>query len=100
MYMLRRPGPSTATMAMTRTRNGKVMTASTTRPKSVSSQPPYIADQGPIAVPMTNGNDGGENGDLHVDRGRRADHAREHVAAEIVGAERMRRARRPCRIAV
>ena len=40
MYMFSSPGPSTATMAITSTRNGKVTTASTTRPNTTSAQPP------------------------------------------------------------
>src|SRR5437667_229727 len=38
-YMLPRPGPSAETMAMTSTRKGNVMTASTTRPNSASRHP-------------------------------------------------------------
>ena len=40
MYILRRPGPSTAMMAITSTRNGMVTKMSSTRRNTASAQPP------------------------------------------------------------
>ncbi len=76
-------------MAMTSTRKGKVMIASTMRPKSASDQAAAIADESADQSADEEGDDRGEDRDLHVDR-IGAEDAREHVAAEIVGAERMR----------
>ena len=90
-----RLGPRNAASAIARIRNGQASIASVMREISASTQPPDVA---------------GEQADRHAERqrdrhrhhareqrGARApDHARQHVAADLVGAEPVRGATAPC----
>ena len=54
--MLRAPGPSTNTRAISSTKNGNATTTSTTRMMTRSNHPPKYAAMAPSTVPSTNGN--------------------------------------------
>ena len=51
--MLKMLGPSMATIAITRTKNGNAKKRSTMRMMTVSTQPPAYPDVSPMTVPTT-----------------------------------------------
>ena len=81
--------PSAATMAMASTKRGKAMMASLRRETIRSVQPPKKPAQAPAAVPDEERQGHRADGDDEVEPGGHQ-HAAQHVAPELIGAEPVR----------